>query len=326
MNSSNNNSIKLEKIFPNIKKDILLGKYTTFGLGGKADFFLETDNIEELKTALSFFSKNEIPFFILGGGSNLLISDNGYRGVVIKIKNKELIPKNEKTITVDAGVPLGKLLYFSISHSLSGLEWSAGIPGTVGGAIRGNAGAFGRSMADNIKTVEVIDIRNGKIKRLKNKECKFNYRESIFKKNSQLIILKAEIFLDKKEKDEIEKQSKEYLNYRKERQPQGNSAGSVFKNYKIKNKKEKDHLISKNPDIEKVIKDDIIPSAFLIDKCGFKGKKIGRVMVSLIHANFIINLGRGKSEDVVKLIYLIKKEVSDKFDVILEEEIQYLGF
>ncbi|MBZ1356626.1 MAG: UDP-N-acetylmuramate dehydrogenase [Candidatus Nealsonbacteria bacterium] len=326
MNSSNNKLIKLEKIFPKIKKDILLGRYTTFGLGGKADYFLEVDSVAELKEALSYFFKNKVSFFILGGGSNLLISDNGYRGVIIKMKGKELELRKEKTIIVEAGVSLAKLVYFAMSYGLSGFEWAAGIPGTVGGAIRGNAGAFGKSMADNIKLVEVVNAKSGKINKFRNEECKFNYRESIFKKNSHLVVIRAEIALDKKDKSEIEKQSNEYFNYRKERQPQGYSAGSVFKNYKIKNKKEREALIEKNPEIEKVIKDNVIPAAFLIDKCGLKGKKVGRVMISLIHANFIINLGRGKSEDVTKLIYLIKKEVSDKFGIIIEEEIQYLGF
>jgi len=315
--------MKIEDFFPKIKKNISLAQYTTFKIGGKAQYFLEVNDEAELKETIFKVSKLKIPFFILGGGSNLLISNNGYDGLVIKINYQE-IEINNNLITVSAGVFLSKLLQFSISESLSGLEWAIGVPGTIGGAIRGNAGAFDLSIGDSIKNVFVINTNNQKVEKISHRDCKFDYRTSIFKKKNNLIILKAEIFLHKKDKNLIENQTREYLIYRKEKQPSGFSAGSVFKNYKIKNIIEKKRLIEEHPELEKVIKNNIIPSAFLIDKCNLKGKKIGRVMLSLVHANFIINLGRGKSEDVLKLIYIIKKEVNKKYGIILEEEIQYI--
>ena len=206
-------------------------------------------------------------------------------------------------------------------NKLAGLEWAAGIPGTVGGAIYGNAGAFGKSIGDAVKSVEVLDVKNLKTKKLKNKDCKFGYRNSMFKQKknqstkqsfvlgrahkimcSDLVILSVEIRLKKGKKIEIEKKIKEYLEHRKETQPLNfSSAGSIFKN----------------------------PSGFsageLIEQCGLKGKIVGRAKISEKHANFIVNLGGAKAKDVMKLINLAKSKVKKKFGIELEEEIQYLN-
>jgi len=283
--------MNIQKLLPGIKKNVLLKNYTTFKIGGRAKYFYIAKDKEDLIRAITLAKKMKLPFFILGGGSNLLISDRGFNGLVIKF-----------------GQPLS--LYVS-----KGLEWAVGIPGTIQGAVCGNAGAFKQSMQDAVKEVEVFDVKTGKIKNFKNKDCQFSYKDSIFKKKKNLIILSVKIKNRASEGSEDEDENevliaskksnaqkiKEYLDYRKERQPLNfPSAGSVFKN----------------------------PPGFsageLIDECGLKGKKIGNVKISEKHANFIVNLGRGEAKDVMRLIKIIKNRVKKKFGVVLEEEIVIL--
>lgn len=294
----------MEKALSRIKKNILLKNYTTFKIGGSVKYFFEVESKEDLILAIKLAKKLKLPFFILGGGSNLLVADERYNGLVIKMKNTKCKMRNEKLkckIFVEAGYSLAKLVRDSIYKNLTGLEWAAGIPGTIGGAIKGNAGAFGSSMADIVKTVEVLDSKNLKTKIFKNKDCKFGYRDSIFKKNKTLIILSTKLQLERGNKKEIEKKIKEYLNYRKKTQPLDlPSAGSIFKNPPGKSAGE------------------------LIEKCGLKGKKIGNAQISEKHANFIVNLGGAKAKDVLKLINLAKKKVKERFSIELEEELTML--
>ena len=293
---------KIERLLKRVQKNILLKNYTTFKIGGRAQYFFVAKNQKDLISAIKMAKKFNLPFFILGAGTNLLVSDKGYKGLVIKIQNSKIkIQKSE--IKVDAGAMLGKLLNATVSVGLTGFEWAAGIPGTVGGAVLGNAGAFGKSMKDIVNEVEVFDAKTGKIKIFKNKDCKFGYRDSIFKHKKNLIILSAILQLKKREKGKIKEKIKLFYLHRKKTQPlKFPSAGSIFKN----------------------------PAGSfagkLIEGCGLKGKKIGKAQISNTHANFIINLGGAGAKDVKKLINLAKKKVKNKFGVKLEEEIRYLGF
>ena len=302
------------------KKNVSLKKYSFFKIGGKADSLVTIKNKKELIQTIKEIRKKNQRFFVLGGGSNILFDDENFKGVVLKIETSG-ISINKNFVTVESGTRLSKIVSFCLINGLSGLEWTAGIPGTVGGAIKGNAGAFKKSMQDSIVSVEVYDFEKDKIKVFKNKDCEFNYRESLFKKKNRYVIIEAKIKLKKAEKSSIEKKIKLYLRKRKQKQPQGFSAGSVFKNYKIKNKKEKQVFLKNYPELKEIIKDDFIPAAFLIEQCGLKGKKVGEAMVSKVHANFIINIGRAKSKDVKKLMNVIKKEVKKTFKIMLEEEI-----
>ena len=311
---------------PGIKKNILLKNCTTFKIGGKAKYFFIAKTQKDLISAVKTAKKNNLPFFILGQGSNLLVSDRGYNGLVINFQFS-IFNFQKNKIIAGGGAPLGKLVTASAEKNLTGLEWAAGIPGTVGGAIFGNTGAFGKSMKDIIKGVEVFDAKTGKIKNFKNKNCKFGYKNSIFKKNKKLIILSALLKLKKSRKEEIKRKIKKYLNYRKEKQPLNFlSAGSVFKNF-IPGQNE---ISGAGPALKTAWKDfrekEMIPAAYLIEKCNLKGKRLGNVKISEKHANFIINLGQGKAEDVIKLIKLAKRKVKNKFGIFLKEEIQYLGF
>jgi UDP-N-acetylmuramate dehydrogenase len=252
----------------------------------------------------------KLPFFILGGGSNLLVSDEGYKGLVIKF-----------------GQPLS--LYVP-----KGLEWATGIPGTLQGAVFGNAGAFGKSMKDIVKEVKVFDTKTEKIKNFKNKDCQFSYKNSIFRKKKNLIILSVKI--KTKKVDELRsslrsanarvsnaKKIKEYFGYKKETQPLNfPSAGSIFRNFTPYRNEVSGAGPKESKEFKKFKEKGMIPAAYLIDKCSLKGKRVGNVKISEKHANFIVNLGNGKAKDVKKLIKLIKNKVKKKFGVVLKEEIQ----
>lgn len=287
------------------QKNVSLKNYTTFKIGGSARYFCLAKSKDDLIKAVDFAKKEKLPFFILGGGSKLLISDNGFDGLVVKIHNLQFkiqIHNSKFTIICGAGLSLAELISKTSEIGASGIEWAAGIPGaTVGGAIRGNAGAFRVEMKDIVKSVEVFDVESGEVKIFENKDCRFGYRESIFKKSSDLIVLSCELKFKKEKKEKVKAKVREILNYRKSHHPFHASAGSVFKNI------------------------ESTPTAILIHRCGLTGKRIGMAQISKKHSNFIINLGGAKAKDVLKLIDLAKKEVKNKFGIVIEEEIQFLG-
>ncbi|MBU4298856.1 UDP-N-acetylmuramate dehydrogenase [Patescibacteria group bacterium] len=324
----NPNVKNLKKILPGLGKNILLKNYTSFRIGGRAKYFYIAKNKEDLIKAISAAKKFKLPFFILGNGSNVLVSDKGFDGVAIKMKNEKLKMKNYNSkfkIFCESGIPLAKLISKSLQIGAFGLEWAVGIPGTVGGAIYGNAGAFGNSMKDIVKEVEVFNAKELRIKNYELRDCRFDYRDSIFKQKKNLVILSAKIQLKKGKKEEIQEKMKEYLNERKKTQPLDfPSAGSIFKNYesRIMNYE----LLKEFSEIKEFNKKGQIPAAWLIEKCGLKGKRLGGAKISEKHANFIVNLGKAKSGDVAGLINLIKQKVKKKIGITLEEEIEYLGF
>jgi len=306
-----------------IKERIPLKGYTTFKIGGPARYFFVAKSKEDLKNGILWAKKKKLSFFILGAGSNVLFSDKGFNGLVIKLQNTQYEIRNTNVIA-GAGVPLQKLVLEAVKKGLSGLENLAGIPGTLGGAIWGNAGAFGREIGDLVEEVKVLDVRGSKleVKKLKKEDCKFGYRNSIFKRRKNWIILEATLELKKGNKKEIEEKIKEILKLRKEKQPlELPCAGSVFKNVPIKKvpKKIQEKFNEK-------IKNGFLPAGVLIEAAGLKGFQIGGAKISEKHANFIVNLGGAYAKDVWKLIQKIKKEVKRKFKINLEEEIKLAGF
>jgi len=318
--------IFLDKLL-NIQKDVLLAQHTTFRIGGPAKYFYETKNSKDLLKAVEAVRKAEIPFFVLGGGSNILVSDKGFDGIVIKVKSQKSKVKSN-IIYADSGILLSRLVIESIGAGLTGLEWAMGIPGTVGGAARGNAGAFGHSISEAIEEVKVMDLTNQKVRKLVNKDCEFSYRGSIFKQNKNLIILSVELKLEKEKKPGLGQEIiKKCLEDRKKSIPPYPSAGSIFKNLEIANLNK--FAVNAQKFLKMIPKEKIkggkIPTGFLIEQCGLKEKKIGGAMISEKHSNFIVNVDNAKARDVVKLINLCKEQVKDKFGIELEEEIEYLG-
>jgi UDP-N-acetylmuramate dehydrogenase len=300
-----------------------LAKHTIYKIGGPAKYFIAANNNEDLVRAITFSRKLKIPYYLLAGGSNILISDQGFSGLIILIKTKDIIFKKDNLVVADAGVILMELINKTVKKGLVGLENLAGIPGTVGGAIRGNAGAFGGEIADHLTGVEIM--RGGKQFILTREQCNFCYRDSIFKHNNDLVI-SAEFKLQAGDSKQSQAKIKEILAKRRAGQPwQYGSAGSVFKNVLLDSETLKQAAMITNLPAE-YFEYKKIPAAWLIEQCGLKGQKIGDAQISKQHANFIVNLGQAKAVDVIGLIQEIKRKVKVKFNFNLETEIQLVGF
>jgi UDP-N-acetylmuramate dehydrogenase len=304
-----------------IEKNILLSKYTSYKIGGPAKYFFNVTNEEELIYALNFAKKNKLKVFVLGGGSNLLISDKGFKGLVIRMNISDIQIEGKKAYA-GAGAQLPKFAYLLSEKGLSGLEWAAGIPATLGGSIYGHAQAFGTKISDVVESVRALDLKTLKIKNFSKSQCKFSLKNSIFKKQKNLIIISADLIFEEKEVQEVKDKVKELIEYRRARHPGFPSAGSAFVNpeIKIKNKK----LLEKFPELNDFNIKGFIPAGYLIEKTGIQGTKIGNAQISEKHANFIVNLGGAKSKDVIKLIKLAQRKVKQMFDINLEPEVQIL--
>ena len=240
-------------------------------------------------------------------------------------RNNSKIKIKDETLEGEAGVLLSKAVGSALASGLSGLEWAVGIPGTIGGAICNNAGAYGGDLAQIIKEVEIV--RNHKIRRINNKKCAFTYRSSIFKnKDHQDVILSAIFNLKRGDKNAIKSKMDEIILKRKQKADSYPSVGSVFKNFKL-TAKEMEEFIIRHPDFpQDFIQHNTIPAAWLIESCGLKGQTIGGAMVSEKQAGWIINLGQATAENVIMLISVIKQQVRFKFNLQLVEEIEYKGF
>lgn len=308
-----------------IKQNIPLAPLTTFKIGGPAEYFVEIKTKEELVEAASWAKENKKPLVILAGGSNVLINDQGIKGLVIKMGNNNLAVKGER-VECEAGAELSQVVRLAAGHNLSGLEWAAGIPGSVGGAIRGNAGAFGQSMAEAIETVEVYKIKKSKFYLFSHNECSFRYRQSIFKKNKNLLIWLVVLKLHKGDVRDINEKITENLNKRNKSQPKLPSAGCIFKNIDFKDLEQINPNLAKDARGENIIKGEKVSVGWVISRLNLAGKKIGKAKISLEHANFIVNINKATAEEVIILISFIKQQVRDKTGLQLHEEIQYFGF
>lgn len=280
-----------------IKTKISLAPFTSFKIGGKARFFFEPKDLESLQEALACAKKAGVKVFILGGGSNILASDSGVDGMVIKLSSRDFKGFDCKgaCITAGSGLKLNQLILLAKDKGLSGLEFLAGIPGTLGGALAGNAGAWGRSIGEQVEEVSVLDY-NGRPRILSGRNLRFAYRKSNLNK---YIILGAKLKLRASDKDKIAFKIKEYLLRRGKTQSNGlPNAGCIFKNP------------AKNP------------AGRLIDACGLKGKTRGAALISRAHANFILNSGKAKSSDVLSLMDLMRSKVKERFKINLQPEIK----
>jgi len=278
-------------------------KHTSFKIGGNADLFVSVKTVEELKQVLDYAEQKQIPITIIGNGTNILVSDKGIRGLVIKIDIQyfETLEKNDYIeVNVGSGIKMMALAIQFKRMGITGFEELSGIPGTIGGAIYMNAGAYGKEMKDIVVSTKCMN-RKGEIIELSCEEQKFKYRSSIFNDNDYIIIGTI-LKLRKGRIEDIDRQMKEYQNKRKEKQPlEYPSAGSTFK------------------------RQEGIVTAKLIDECGLKGYKIGGAMVSEKHAGFIINTGDATAKDIIELIKYVKDKVYENYKVKIKEEIRIVG-
>lgn len=315
----------IKRLLKNVEENVSLAKYTSFKIGGPARYFYVAKNAEDIRGAVQVAKDLKLPYYILGGGNNILVSDQGFNGLVIKVKNQDIkITDNE--ISAGAGAVLANLVSEAANAGLKGMEWMAGIPGTFGGAIYGNAGAFDGSIGKMIKKVEVLDPDDLTVKKMKHSECEFAYRDSVFKRN-KYIILSAVLELERGNQFDIQDLIKEHIKKRGSHSAGFPNAGSVFKNVLIaENKKVFNRLIKKFPELEKFKAKGKIPAGWFVEELGLRGKKIGGAMIAEKHGNFILNTGDAKATDIVMLTSLIKQKVRVNFGLQLEEEIQYVGF
>ena len=310
-----------------IQNNILLKDYTTYKIGGPAKYFVRIGNLEELREAFKIVKKENLHYFILGGGSNSLISDKGFNGLVILIENNE-IKKYDNKLQISSGLSLQDAINFATEYNLKGLEWGEGIPGMVGGAIRSNAGAFGEEIKNVLESIKTYDPESNMVKEYHNSEADFSYRNSIFKNKAyKEVILSAVFKLSYGKEKDIARKRNQYKLYRLENHPQEPSCGSVFKN--IKDKKFLQHYLEKHSEIrEQYIKNWIykIPAAYFIAEAGLTGFQMGQAQVSPKHTNFIINKGKAEADEIARLISFIKSRVKERFGVRLQEEMQYIGW
>ena len=285
-----------------LQENVSLASYTSARIGGLADFFIIAKSADELEEIFSQLWEIETPYLLLGGGSNLLISDEGFRGTVVLNKAKE-IRFNEgdnPSVRAESGVTLTRVANQAATRGLDGLAWAATIPGTVGGAVYGNAGAFSGDMMGTLLHVELLTEAGRETWSVEDME--YAYRSSKLKKDAlKHVILSAEIKLVEGNQAQIQERMRSFIQKRKNTQPPGASMGSMFKN------PEGDY------------------AGRLIEAAGLKGARIGKVEVSNIHANFFVNYGETKANDVKALIELTQKEVFEKFGVALELEIEIIG-
>lgn len=276
-----------------------LAPFTSMKVGGPADYFLEPNDREDLIALVTFLRQEDIPFMMIGRGSNMIITDDGIRGAVISTEpGLSHVTMDGRLVMAESGARLTKLVDFCVQNSLGGLEWAAGIPGSVGGAIVMNAGAHGSETRDSLVDADVL--RGGSVVRIKKEDAEFGYRTSVFVRD---VVLSGRFQLVTADRGEILKRKSELMAHRNATQPLNlPNSGSMFK----------------NP-----------PGTFaakLIEQAGLKGKRIGGAQISDKHANFMINLGDARSDDVIRLIDLVRRTVYQNAGILLELEVKLVGF
>lgn len=277
-----------------------MSEHTSFKLGGPADIFVTVDSKEKLSAALKVLKDQKVPYFVLGKGSNLLVSDKGIEGAVLSLSKMDDITVKGEFITASAGASLAAVCVFAMNNSLSGLEFAFGIPASVGGAMYMNAGAYGGELSQRVVSAEYID-GDGNLKSISVEDMKLGYRTSIFKK-SDMVIVSVTFKLEKDNKEDIKARMDDYMSRRRQKQPlEYPSAGSAFK------------------------RPEGYFAGALIEKNGLKGYRVGDAAVSEKHAGFVINLGSATCEDVRAVLHGVAQKVLENDGVRLEPEVIFVG-
>lgn len=306
------------KEFGDVKINESLAKHLTFKIGGPAHLFISVNQTEKLVELLSYLKEKNISYFVIAGGSNMLMKDAGFDGLVVKIVTNQPpqinMLEHGVEIEVEAGVMLSAVVNLAAKNSLTGMSWAIGIPGTFGGAIRGNAGAMGKEIVSVLRWVDVW--RDGEVLRLKPEVCDFSYRNSIFKHNKD-IILRGCIYLEPGDQKEI--MEKMQANLKQRKHTPFPSAGSFFKNIKM-------HKWTGDPkDLpELFVQRGTVPVGWITETLGLRGLSVGGAKIAEEHGNYIINFNQATQADVLALVEEIKMRVYNKFGVELEPEVQII--
>ena len=284
-----------------VRQDVKLSRYCTFKIGGPADLFINIDNVGDLITIIRLANKLKINHLVIAGGSNLLFNDKGFRGLIIHfIANLIEVDEKKMMASVEAGCMLNKLIKYLAKYDLGGMNFLANIPGSVGGAIVGNAGCYGKEIRDVLVDIDIFNVKKNKVLKVKSEDLGFSYRQSKLKQLPHWIVLSARFKLTKDKQAHILKDVGQEKKIRLHKHPLAPSAGSFFK----------------NPQRQPVWR--------FIDSVGMRGKTLGGARVSNKHPNFIINYHRATAKDVFKLATLIKKAVKNKIGVSLESEVRFV--
>lgn len=295
-----------------------LAQYTTFGVGGTAEYFVSVKNRDELLAALNEATFQKLSYWILAGGSNVVCSDAEVKGLCIHVAAGTLA-QNDNSFSVSAGLPLSDFITTAMNAGYAGVETLSGIPGSVGGAVVGNAGAYGQTISDCLVRVEIWE--NGETRWLSKEECAFGYRTSLFKSHAW-IALQAEFLLNRGDSEALQQKAREIIELRSKKYPPGiKCPGSFFKNMYLENVPEKTRaLIPENRDFF-----GKVPAWYFLNEVGARGMTHGGLRIADIHGNLIVNEGAATYEDVISLAAELKKRVKERFDVELEEEVQYIA-
>jgi UDP-N-acetylmuramate dehydrogenase len=297
-----------------------LSRHTRFGIGGPADLYAETESVEAFIAATHAARESGLPTMVIGGGTNLIVSDEGFRGIVLRYRAEALLAANGRVVA-QAGAVLQDLVDFTNGRGLKGLETLAGIPGSVGAAVYGNAGAYGHSISERVVKVQFFDGQAVRV--FGNEECEFRYRESVFKRHKEWIIFSAQLLLDPADAGELKKIADDILKVRNEKFPVTmKCAGSIFKNLLLK---ELPPAVQAEVP-EKVVREGKIPAAWFLEQVGAKGLSRGEIRVADYHANLIYNTGSGTAADLRAVIDELKARVRARFGIEIEEEVQYVGW
>ena len=296
-----------------------LASYTRFGIGGPADLFAETCHEQAFIATVAAARESGAEVCVTGGGTNLIVSDRGFRGLVLRF-SEDTLASHGPRVTAGAGAVLQDLVDFANHRGLKGLETLAGIPGWVGAAIYGNAGAYGHAISERVAAVRFFD--GAGVRSFDNLECEFRYRESVFKRHKDWVIFQVELSLDAAPAADLEETSAGILKVRNEKfPPTMKCAGSIFKNFLLRDLPPAVAALVPAA----VVREGKIPAAWFLEQVGAKGMQLGGIHVAAHHANLIYNAGQGTARELVELIAELKRRVRERFGIEVEEEVQYVG-
>ncbi|TSA46302.1 UDP-N-acetylmuramate dehydrogenase [bacterium] len=302
------------------RKNVKLAPLSTFGIGGRAEYFYEAKIPRDLIEAITLAKKLRTPFKVFAGGSNVVFPDGKIKELIIRFRGGKISMKGNMMLA-DAGVDLADVIKKSIGSGLKGLETLSGIPGTLGGAVVGNAGAYSHSISEVVNRVEILDWKSASWRRrwLKNSDCRFAYRESVFK-HKPFLVLRAELRFKREVKSKLSKVSKDIIKTREKKYKPGlKCPGSFFKNVLAADITGRSlRLIDKSKIVE-----GKIPAGYLLEEAGARGMCLGGIRVADFHGNLLMNIGRAKAKDAKKLAKILKERVKRKFGIKLEEEVKY---
>ena len=310
-----------------VKEHEPLAAHTVFKIGGPARFFVIVSSRDDLAAAVQFAQEQKLPWVLLGAGSNVLVSDAGFRGVVIHPHGGAIRIEGDRMMA-DAAVSMARAVTESLQGGLRGFEWAIGVPGTIGGSVVGNAGCFGSEMKDVVAAATVFNTQTGEASEWENTDLGFAYRDSVFKRRRELVILSATLRLAHGDPEEGRRLVRDYTLRRTQTQDIGSpSAGCIFKNILWSRRDvNREKLLERFPALAAFQNQLAIPAGFLIEQVGLKGRAIGQAKVSERHGNFIINTGGARADAVLMLASLAKEYVHRSYGLLLEEEIRLIGF